>query len=218
MRAKIHIAHVLAIFCVASVAYAAKMNRTPHGHGFYSRSGRQRGLTADQVVNMAAYESYQSGFQRRKEGYGPNESLLSGEYRSLTDNEELEADHANLITPLAGSSRYNSVRGQSSNRHYDGAGPEGGELNLTAMLQEQQHILYQVLDTQKKIQKKQEEFEIRLSELAQRSERSSSSSSPDHSGRKKCRITRELTVSTPYNANAGIWQIRYRLPYQNFAN
>ena len=151
---------------------------------------------------------------------------MSGEYRSLTDDEELEADHASnenlLTTPLAGSSRYNSVRGQSSNRHrYDGAGPinpQGGELNLTAMLQEQQHILYQVLDTQKKIQKKQEEFEIRLSELAQRSERSSSSSSPDHSGRKKCRITRELTVSTPYNANAEIWQIRYRLPYQNFAN
>lgn len=180
------------------------MNRTPHGHGFYSCSGRQRGLTADQVANMAAYESYQSGFQRRKEGYGPNDSLLSGEYRSLTDD-ELEADHTSnesLLTPLAGSSRYNSVRGQNSNRHYDGAGPSpshpGGELNLTAMLQEQQHILYQVLDTQKKMQKKQEEFEMKLSELAQRSERSSSSSSPD-SGRKKCRITRELTVSTPYN-------------------
>ena len=82
------------------------MNRTPHGHGFYSRSGRQRGLTADQVANMAAYESYQSGFQRRKEGYGPNEIILSGEYRSLTDD-ELEADHTSnesLLTPLAGSS------------------------------------------------------------------------------------------------------------------
>ena len=156
MRANIHIAHVLAIFCVVSVAYAAKMYRTPHGHGFYSRSGRQSGLTADEVVNMAAYETYQSGFQCRKEGYEPNESILSGEYRSLRDDDELEADYAsneNLLTPLAGSSRYNSVRGQSSNRHYDGAGPinpQGGELNLTAMLQEQQHILYQVLDTQKK--------------------------------------------------------------------
>ena len=68
MRAKVHIAHVLAIFCVASVAYATKMNRTPHGHGFYSRSCCQRGLTADQVVNMAVYESYLSGFQHRKKG------------------------------------------------------------------------------------------------------------------------------------------------------
>ena len=84
MRAKIHTVHVLAIFCERLPA--AKMNCTPHGHGFYSRSGRQRGLTADQVANMAAYESYQSGFQHRKEGYGPNDSLLSGEYRSLTMN------------------------------------------------------------------------------------------------------------------------------------
>lgn len=162
------------------------MNRTPLSHGFYSRSGRQRGLTADQVADMAAYESYQSGFQRRKEGYGPNDSLLSGEYRGLTDDDLEEY----TSTPLAGSSRYNSVRG---NRHYDGAGHSGGELNLTAMLQEQQHILYQVLDTQKKMQKKQEEFETKLSELAQRTETSSSSSSPD--SRKKCRITRDLTVS-----------------------
>lgn len=168
------------------------MNRTPRGHGFYSLSGRQRGLTADQVADMAAYESYQSGFQRRKEGYGPNESLLSGEYRGLADDElEDYTSNERLLTPLAGSSRYNSVRGQSSNRQYDGAGHSGGELNLTAMLQ-QQHILYQVLDTQKKMQKKQEEFEMKLSELAQRPETSSSSSSPDR--RKKCRITRDLTV------------------------
>ena len=73
---------------------------------------------------MATYESSQSGFQRRKEGYGLNESLLSGEYCSLTDD-ELDMDHTSsesLLTPLAGSSQYNSVRGQSSNRHY-GASP-----------------------------------------------------------------------------------------------
>ena len=58
------------------------MNRTPHGHGgFYSCSGCQRGLTADQV---AAYENCQRGFQCHKEGYGPTESLLSGEYHSLS--------------------------------------------------------------------------------------------------------------------------------------
>ena len=67
------------------------------------------------------------------------------------------------------------------------------EPNFTAMLQEQQHILYELLDTQKKMQKKQEEFEVKLHHLAQRSEASSSSSSPDN--RKKCRITRDLTVS-----------------------
>jgi hypothetical protein len=110
------------------------MNRTPHGHGFYSRSGRQRGLTADQVANMAAYKSCQSGFQRRKEG-------LLREYRSLSDNDlEDHTRNESFLTPLAGSSRYNSVRGQSSNRYYDGAGPTshpGEELNLTAMLQEQ---------------------------------------------------------------------------------
>ena len=175
------------------------MNRTPRGRGgFYSHFGRQRGLTADQVADMAAYENYQSGFQRHKEGYGPNESLLSGEYRSLsTLDDELEdySSNESVLTPLTGSSRYNSVRGQGqgSSRHYDGAGRSTEELNLTAMLQQQQHILYQVLDTQKKMQKKQEEFEIKLNELAQRSETSSNSSSPD--SRRKCRITRDLTVS-----------------------
>ena len=156
-------------------------------------------LTADQVADMAAYESCQSGFQRHKEGYGPNESLLSGEYRSLDDDLEDYSSNESVLTPgpLAGSSRYNSVRGrgqgQGSSRHYDGAGHSTEELNLTAMLQEQQHILYQVLDTQKKMQKKQEEFEMKLNDLARRSETSSSSSSPD--SRKKCRITRDLTVS-----------------------
>lgn len=67
------------------------------------------------------------------------------------------------------------------------------DANLTAMLQEQQHILHQVLDTQKKMQKKPEEFEAKLNEFARRSE--VSSSSPDVNVRKKCKVTRDLTVS-----------------------
>ena len=127
------------------------MNRTPRGRGgFYSRFGPHRGLTADQVADMAGYENYQSGFQRHNEGYGPNESLLSGEYHSLST-----LDDENIFTPLTSSSRYNSVRGQGqgNSRHSDGTHNSTGELNLTAMLQEQ-HILYQILDTRKKMQKK----------------------------------------------------------------
>ena len=172
------------------------MSLTPRGGGFYPRSDRRRGLTVDEVADMAGRESSRSGFQRRGEEYRPNESLYSGEYRNLQPSDEREdsPSNENVFTPLAGSSRYNSGRGQSSGRQlpYNGSG-YSTEFNVTAMLQEQQHILYQVLDTQKKMQQKQVEFETKLNELAQRSE--TSSSSPDSNGRKKCRITRDLTVS-----------------------
>ena len=180
------------------------MNRTPHGHGFYSRSGHQRGLTADQVANMTAYESHQSGFQRWKEGYGPNDSLLSGEYHSLTDDDlkriiQVMKIYLPLCLVLYDTTVYEARIAIGTMMEQVPVTLEG----LTAMLQEQQHILHQVLDTQKKMQKNQEEFEMKLSELAQWSKRSSSSSSPDN-GRKKCRITRELTVSTPYNGK--LWR------------
>jgi len=161
---------------------------------------------------MAGRESSRSGFQRRGEGYRPNESLFSGEYRDLQLSDELDdsPSNENVFTPMAGSSRYNSVRGQSSGRQllHNGSG-YSAEFNVTAMLQEQQHILYQVLDTQKKMQQKQAQFETKLNELAQRSE--TSSSPPDSNGRKKCRITRELTVSECHFIVISFHCLMYRL-------
>jgi len=94
------------------------MSLTPRGGGFYPRSDRRRGLTADEVADMAGRECSRSGFQRRGEGYRPNESLFSREYRNLQLIDELEdsPSNENVFTPLAGSSCDNSVRGESSGR------------------------------------------------------------------------------------------------------
>ena len=68
-----------------------------------------------------------------------------------------------MFTPLASFSQYNSVQGQSSGQQllHNRSG-YSAEFNVTAMLQEQQHILYQVLDTQKKMQEKQAQFETKV--------------------------------------------------------
>ena len=64
------------------------------------------------------------------------------------------------------------------------------EVDVIAMIQQQQQLLHEILDTQKRMQSK--DFDRKLQELAKKSE--SSSSSPDTS-RKKVKISRVLTVS-----------------------
>lgn len=181
--------------CTATVL-SVKMSHTPRGSGFYSRSGSRKRLTASEIAGLAATDgSRRSGFQCT--GYQPNESLYSGENRDLSDDHEGDSNGENHVHAFAGSSRYNSLRGQSSQTlrgfHYSEQGNSSADFNITVMLQEQQHLLHKVLDTQKKMQQKQEEFDTKLQELTKRS--GSSSSSPDSRGKKKCRITRYLTVS-----------------------
>ena len=172
------------------------MSRTPRGNGFRQRSDRRKGLTAEEVADLTGTESSLTGFRRRSEGYRPYESLFSGECRNMDD--ELEDNENIYSNPLAGSSRYNSLRGQGDGWQLPHHGPSysNHEVSVAAMLQEQQQLLHKVLDTQNKMQQKQEELETKLNELSKRSE--TSSSSPDSNSRRKCRITRDLTVSNNY--------------------
>ena len=131
------------------------MSRTPRCRTSYPGSRRPRGLSVHDVADLAGYENYQSGFQRRKEaaGYGPRDSLHSGEYRSLNtlDDEPesyLRDENEPRTTPLAGSSRYNRTHGGQD--EYEGPNHSEKEPNFTAMLQEQQHILYELLGYTKK--------------------------------------------------------------------
>lgn len=157
----------------------AEMSRTPRrGCGFQPRSDRQRRvlLTAGEVADMTGREACRTGFQRR-EGYGPHDDLYSGEYRNFSDDlGDERSNDENMLTPLTGSSRYNSAVGMQDNglqqpprNRPPRVRSADYDANLTAILQEQQHILHQVLDTQKKMQKKQEEFEAKLNEFARRS-------------------------------------------------
>lgn len=121
-------------------------------------------------------------------GYQPNESLYEGSFRELNDSEDEKVD----LRPLASSSRFNYSRGRQPQSHADHrfTPHHSKDSGLSAIVQEQQNLLHQVIATQKKLQQKQEEFDIELKEL---SKLSVSSSTSDGNVKRKCRTTRDLT-------------------------
>ena len=186
-----------------------EMTCTPSGSGFYSRPASRKRLSADEVSELAAQGENFSAFPYSRSGnrghgdinengttpvscrtYQPNESLYDGSFRELNDSEDEEVH----LRALAGSSGFNSSRGQQPRIHADSRYNlhQPHDNTITAMLQEQQKLLHQVLATQKKMQQKQDEFDTKLKELSKRSE---SSGTSDGNGKRKCRITRDLTVS-----------------------
>ncbi len=78
-------------------------------------------------------------------------------------------------------------------------GSGAGDINLIALIQEQQQLLQTVLSNQTKMTSRQDEFQSKLTELRSKVVNSCSGSSPDSGPgtRKKCRIKRDLTVSQP---------------------
>ena len=66
--------------------------------------------------------------------------------------------------------------------------------SIVLMIQQQQELLHTIVEIQKLMQPKQDEFDSKLQELMKHSESSATSSSPD-TVKKKCRISRMLTVS-----------------------
>lgn len=120
--------------------------------------------------------------------YRSNQSIYDGDYQAFADDSGEEQE--NYL--LASSSRYNVLQGNHSRSIMppECVGPSSAE--IVTMIQEQQ-LLHQVLEAQKRMQLKQDEFDVKLQELAKRSE--SSSSSPDVDvRRKKFKISRDLTV------------------------
>ena len=154
------------------------MSRTPR---VSTPSGRKRTFSAVDVAQSFTMEPY-----RNQAVYRPRQSIYDGEYQHFSDDSGEEQEN---YPPLASSSRYNALQGQGP--HSRSIKPP--EVDVIAMIQQQQKLLHEILDTQKRMQSKQEDFDRRLQELAKKSE--SSSSSPDTSRRKKVKISRDLTVS-----------------------
>lgn len=169
------------------------MSRTPRSRLVSQRSGGSRSIAAATIAEMSAQPCHRPRFTSLGGGVGyqPNESLYDGQYCPLSDGSGEEQDthsgHKDTpYRPLASSSRYNMQDQQPVS-----AGPSSAE--IVTMLQEQQQLLHRLLETQTKMQQKQDDFDSKLKQLAtQYSE--SSSSSPDVRGKRKCRITRDLTV------------------------
>ena len=177
------------------------MSFTP---GAGRRSGLKRKLCAADVAETIMMEpctrqdrtsgprDYQQASPRsRTEAvYRPNQSIYDGDYQAFADDSGEEQEN---YPPLASSSRYNVLQGHHSRSIMppECVGPSSAE--IVTMIQEQQQLLHQVLEAQKRMQLKQDEFDVKLQELAKRSE--SSSSSPDVDvRRKKFKISRDLTV------------------------
>ena len=166
------------------------------------RSGLKRKLCAADVVETIMMEpctrqdrtsgprDYQQASPRsRTEAvYRSNQSIYDGDYQAFADDSGEEQENY----PLASSSRYVLQGNHScSIMPPECVGPSSAE--IVTMIQEQQQLLHQVLEAQKRMQLKQDEFDVKLQELAKRSE--SSSSSPDVDvRRKKFKISRDLTV------------------------
>lgn len=121
---------------------------------------------------------------RNRGTYQPNQSLYDGIFHGQSEESDEEQEN---FPPLTSSS-YNA-RGRHDERSVS-VGPTSAE--LVKMMQEQQQLLHQLLETQKKMELKQEEFDVKLQQLSKLSE--SSSSSPDSSQKKKFKISRNLTV------------------------
>ena len=109
-----------------------------------------------------------------------------GEYQPFSDDSGEEQEN---YPRLATSSRYNALQGQGP--HSRSIRRPKCEVDVIAMIQQQQQLLHEILDTQKRMQSKQEDFDRKLQELAKKSELSSSL--PDTS--RKVKISRDLTVS-----------------------
>ncbi len=177
----------------AKESSSTSMSRTPVPQD--GRRSRQRRLYADtdvaEMVTMQLF--YRPESPRSKTAYQPNDSLYEGDYRPLADLSDEEQE--NRYPALASSSRYNVFQGQRYSRKPPACeGPSSAE--IITLLQEQQQLLHQVLETQVSMKLKQDEFERKLQELAKCSE--SSSSSPDVRGKNKCRIRRDLSVSSSF--------------------
>lgn len=118
-----------------------------------------------------AYPAPRSGNQ----AYQPNQSLYDGHYE---ESDSSDIDDLENNPPLENSQACNQ-KGTTS-------------AELVKAIQEQQQLLQQVLENQKKMESKQEEYDNKLEDLTKRSE----SISPDTSNKKrKFKIKRNLTVS-----------------------
>ena len=155
--------------------------------GGYSTGGRRkRRICGAEVADRIASEVPTRSRPRFQ--YQPNDDLYAHPPSVPFSGDESEVDE-NI--PLSGSSNYNTFRDQCHQPRSTEACC-GSSSNLVSMIQKQQQLLQEMLDAQKKIQDKQEEFESKLSELMKASEESTTT--PD-SHKKKFRIRRDLTVS-----------------------
>lgn len=146
--------------------------------------GKRRRICLSEVANQVAVHQYANPPSHHNTSsptvpvtnrgvYQPNQSLYSGHYEQnfsedSDDGQENNLQHSNSLP----------------------SGPTSSE--IVVMLQEQQHLLEKLLQTQKEMQEKQEDLEVKLQELKKLSE--SSSSSPNYSQGRKFKISRNLTV------------------------
>ena len=159
---------------------------TPVSSNGSSRSAKRRRFGADSVLD-AMNESPVAprprhnfyppaappGYSTPNHGvYQPNQSLYEGPFhRQESDGSDVEN-----YPPLDNC--------------------QTGNLSLAELvktIQEQQHLLQEVIENQKKMESKQEDFDNKLDDLTKRSE--SSCSSPDKQNKRKFKIKRTLTVS-----------------------
>ena len=135
-------------------------------------SGCKRTFSAVDIAQSFTMEPY-----KNQAIYRPRQSICDGEHQHFSDDSGEEQEN---YPPLASSSQRNALQGQGP--HSRSIKPTKVDVIAT--------IQHEILDTQKRMQSKQEDFDRKLQELAK-----SSSSSPDTSRRKKVKISRDLTVS-----------------------
>ena len=141
--------------------------------------GKRRRICGAEVANQIAVTPSPSpsfaratGFAVPSSGYRsayqPNQNLYDGHY---------EHDDSDLFQENTPHNNYDT---NNNNFMGSNSGPE-----LVKMMQEQQHLLQQVLETQKQMQLKQRDFDEKLEELKKISESCSSSPSSSPESRKK---------------------------------
>ncbi len=169
-------------------------------------------ITTDSQARPQA-RSHRQHQQHRHRPYQQNQSLYSGSRTSMLDSgDELEGDENaspdpqdRFRTPVTRNTTSDSVESgygtpltplfpMQQHSNSTPARPGLGSGSILALLQKQQHLLQQVVSTQKEMQTKQSEFEAKLNEIAAKSTSSSNDSRASDRGR-KMRISRDLTVS-----------------------
>ena len=152
---------------------------TPTNIRHSSGPGKRRRICGAEVANQIAVtpsppytRNNSAPSSARYSVYQPSQSLYDGLFEHDLSEDDLGQE--------------NYPQNDSIGLH---SGPE-----LVKMIQEQQHLLHQVLETQKQMQLKQKDFDDKLEELKKTSE--SSSSSPNCSETRKFKISRKLSVFT----------------------
>lgn len=199
--------------CSAFCSLNIDMQRAPVTDGGRQRRGRYRPYSTNASTRTTG--GGRRSLSLQDDQYGPNEGLFDREsvvdmvstatsstnavYDSDYENsgpEETSTSFSrpflsvpNTSTPLRERNQHSFTRERTEKQH----GLQSPD--IIAMLQEQQQLLQTLIHTQESMKQCQTVFDKKLTALQQQVATVSSSCSPSSSEEKKCKVTRELTVS-----------------------